>query len=65
MEIEGFHERINHVACIVFAYPIVQAFWQECQLESIGSFYKTSRYLLPSSDEVILPDSRVFTQPGS
>jgi hypothetical protein len=46
MEIEGFHERIDHVDGIVLAYPIVQAFWQECQLRPVRASNETSHRIL-------------------
>jgi hypothetical protein len=40
MEAAGFHKRFDHVDCMVFANPAIQAFWSECRLGSIGSFLK-------------------------
>src|SRR5262249_31894902 len=65
MQIEGFHKRIDHINCVVLAYPIVQALRQKRQLGSIGAFDKTSHRTPPSNDGGIVTDSRVFTQPGS
>jgi len=65
MQVERFDKCIDHMDRIVLAYPILQTFRQERQLGSVRAFNEASHPYPPSGNGGIVPDSRLFTQPGS